>query len=91
MVIVAAPCCGTRPSWLYPPVCWGMGCVSGFNLLPHDFNLEVGVVKVQALKRQKETDKVMSEAAVAFVRKLMDEGFSVRRRKTWESRSTQSV
>ena len=37
-------------------------------------------MKVQALKRQKETDKVMSEAAVAFVRKLMDEGFSVTRK-----------
>ena len=49
------------------------------NLRPKDFNLEVGVVKVQALKRQKETDKVLGEAAIAFVRKLMDEGFSVRR------------
>jgi integrase len=49
------------------------------NLRPEDFNLEVGTVRVQALKRQKTTDKVMGEAAVNFVRKLMDEGFSVRR------------
>ena len=48
------------------------------NFSPKYFNLEVGVAKVQALKRQSETDKVMDEVAVACVRKLMDEGFSVR-------------
>ena len=75
--------CGTGPSWLYPLVCLGhllcLRVTEVLNLRPKDFNLEVGVVKVQALKRQKETDKVMGEAAVAFVRKLMDEWFSVRR------------
>ena len=58
---------------------------------PKDFNLEVGVVKVQALKRQKETDKVMGEAVVAFVRKFIDEGFSVRRTKIWGILGTREV
>ena len=45
------------------------------NLRSKDFDLVDGVVKVQSLKRQKYTDKVMGEASVEFARKLKDEGF----------------
>ena len=83
MVIVVHHICSTGPSWLYPVVCLGhLLCLRATairNLRPKDSNLEVGVLNVQSLKRQKQTDKVMGEAVVAFVRKLMDEGFSVRR------------
>lgn len=77
--------CGTGPSWLYPIACLGhllcLRVTEILNLRPKDFDLEAGIVKVQALKRQKETDKVMGEAAVNFVNKLKEDGFSVRRMK----------
>ena len=88
MVIVVAPHLRHGPSWLCALVCVGhllcLRVTEVLNLRPKDFNHEVGVVKVQALKRQTEIDKVMGEADVAFVRKLMDEGFSARRRTTWQ-------
>ena len=69
--------CGTGPSWLYP-LLWlehvlCLRVTEVLNLRPKYFNLEVGVAKAQALKRQKDTDKVMGEAAV-FFHKIMDEG-----------------
>jgi hypothetical protein len=89
LVIVVAPHLRHRAIMALPAcMCWGhllcLRVTEVLNLRPKDFNLEVGVVKVQALKRQKETDKVMDEAVVACVCKLMDEGFSVRRTKTRE-------
>ena len=71
------------PSWLYPVVCLGhLLCLRVTEILSlsgKDFDLEKGVVKVRALKRQHATDKVLSEAAATFVRKLQEEGVSVSR------------
>lgn len=73
----------TGPSWLYPVVCLGhllcLRVTEVLSLSGKDFDLEKGIVRVRALKRQAATDKVLSEAAVAFVCKLQEEGISVNR------------
>ena len=83
------------PSWLYPVVCLGhllcLRVTEVLSLSGKDFDLVKGVVKVRALKRQDATDKVLSEAAVAFVRKLQEEGVSVCRVKSTGFRRPQAV
>ena len=73
----------TGPSWLYPVVCLGhllcLRVTEVLSLASKDFDLVKGVVRVGALKRQAATEKILSEAAVAFVRKLQDDGINVNR------------
>ena len=75
----------TGPSWLYPVVCLGhllcLRVTEVLSLQGKDFNFEKKVVKVRALKRQAETDKVLGEAALAFLLKLQAEGVSIPRTK----------
>jgi integrase len=85
----------TGPSWLYPVVCFGhllcLRVTEVLRLCCKDFDLEKGVVRVQALKRQGAIDKCMSEAAVQFVRKLQEEGISVNRPKNTGLRGKQDM
>ena len=49
--------CNTEPSWLYPVVCMGhalcLRVTEILNLSPKEFNLDVGVLKAQALRGSK--------------------------------------
>jgi len=73
----------TGPTWLYPVVCLGhllcLRVTEVLSLQVQDINFEKRTVKVRALKKQAETDKVLGEAALAFLVRLRDEGISVPR------------
>lgn len=85
----------TGPSWLFPVVCLGhLLCLRVTEILSlrgEDVDFEKGVVRVRPLKRQDATDKVLSEAAVTFLRKMKDDGVCVKRSKNTGLRGIQEL
>lgn len=85
----------TGPSWLYPVVCLAhllcLRVTEVLNLRVQGFDLKRKVVKVRALKRQAETEKVLGEAAIVFIHKLRAEGFTVTRQMNTGLRGRQAV
>ena len=83
------------PSWLYPVICLGhllcLRVTEILSLRAKDVDLEKGVARVRALKRQQPTEKCLSEAAVQFVRKLQEEGVNIKRQKNTGLRGVQDV
>jgi integrase len=85
----------TGPSWLYPVICLGhllcLRVTEVPSLRGKDLDFENGVVRVRPMKRQGATDKVLSDAAVLFIRKIQEEGINIKRLRNTGLRVLQEI